>query len=119
MSDRDLNETELNTLFEAARRETAEPGADWLARVADDAARQTAAHRNSGSGRRSFWMQLGDLLGGWQMAGGMAMAGVAGLWIGFAQPGGLDPAGLALGASAEVDVLAGGSFDQTLLIWEQ
>lgn len=81
----------LEAMFAAARSAAAEPSADLLARVLADAEAvqdgraalatgPVAAPRGGGG----IWASILAALGGWGGAGGLAAAGLAGLWIGFA-----------------------------------
>jgi hypothetical protein len=111
MSDRnhDRNkDTELDLFFDAARRTRPDPSEALMVRVLADAldaqAQQTPVVRTA---RRSapLWMQLRDALGGWPALGGLAAAGVAGLFIGFSAPAGVgDLTATLLGQSADSDI---------------
>lgn len=50
---------------------------------------------------RSLWVQFGDLLGGWPAMGGLAMAGCAGLWMGFAPPATIEDVAASLFGTTE------------------
>ena len=81
----------LDSFFEAARRTGPEPSDDLLARVMADAAvhQPDASHdvERQPLGPRGIL----DMLGGWPTLGGLLTATVAGVWIGFSQPMGLEP----------------------------
>ena len=84
----------LDDYFVAARQTAPQPSADLMRRVMADAlAAQDAALAPRRSGlqhkRPGIWAQLREALGGWPAMGGLAMAGVMGLVIGIAAPGGL------------------------------
>jgi len=60
--------------------------------------------------RPGVWDTLMDLVGGWPAVGGMAAAGVAGLWLGIAPPVALETATVEfLGSTQTVDLFGGGS----------
>ncbi|MEI4487000.1 hypothetical protein V8J36_12460 [Frigidibacter sp. MR17.14] len=100
----------------AARR--VEPGTDFLSRVLGEALDEQLSLRAAAAsstvatqagGLRGFLARLRD---GWQVAGGLATAGLAGLWIGFAAPG------LASGLTSGLAAGLGGdeSADETLTL---
>ncbi len=99
---------EIEGLFAEARR-----GRDGLpgplaARIEADALRVQAGWRQMPQ-RRGIWDQLTALLGGWQGLGGLATAGMAGIWIGLAPPDFLpDPVGLIVATPAEADPFGDG-----------
>lgn len=113
MSDRNHDRHEdaaLEQFFDAARRDRAEPSEALMARVLADAldaqAGQAAQaqHARATRHRVLLWMQLRDALGGWPALGGLAAAGVAGLFIGFSAPAAVnDLAATILGQPAETD----------------
>lgn len=74
-------------LNQVAQQEPPVPS-DLMARVLIDAdyvqPRMITAKTNG------IWGTLLDMIGGWPAVGGIAMAGVAGLWIGVAPPSGFD-----------------------------
>ena len=83
------------------------PAPDFTARVLADAAR-VQAQISAAPSRKSptIFVQLGELLGGWPAMGGLATAGVAGLWIGLAPPAELEAyAAELLGTSETIDLL--------------
>jgi hypothetical protein len=96
------------------------PSDDLMARVLGDAAivqEQLAAVPT----RKpvSMWVQFGQLIGGWPALGGLAAAGVAGLWIGVAPPANLETfAAEMIGNTetvdlfgTEIDLIFGGEID--------
>jgi hypothetical protein len=110
MSDRNHNrndDAELDLFFDAARRSRPDPSEALMARVLADALdTQGQQMRVVRAARRPtpLWMQLRDALGGWPALGGLAAAGVAGLFIGFSAPAGMgDLTVTLLGQSAETD----------------
>lgn len=83
----------LESFFAAARKAPPEPSAAFLTRLAGAAEAVQAkalrpALRPAAAQRRGLLAQLAALIGGWGalggMAGGLATATVAGLWIGLA-----------------------------------
>lgn len=82
---------ELDDFFEAARAQTPEPDAAFLARVLADAeAAQTGfadpeRPAMPAPGRRGMMAAM-RALGGWPAAAGLSTATLAGLWIGIAPP---------------------------------
>ena len=77
----------LDDLFDAARAQVPTVPDDLMARVLNDAHfAQTAPTRAATS---SLLAGILDMIGGWPSVGGLAMAGVAGLWFGVAPPAAL------------------------------
>ncbi len=76
----------LDDLFAAARTDSrATPSPDLLARVLQEAeGLQVAEPTPVPPQRRSLWAALVAAVGGWPALSGVAMAGVAGVWIGVA-----------------------------------
>lgn len=88
-------ETELDDLF-AQARQTRLP-ADLQARILADAQHVQSDQKPSPIPpvRRGVWAQLQSAIGGWPALGGLAVAGLVGVWIGAASPSFLpDPAAL-------------------------
>ncbi len=55
--------------------------------------------------RQSLWDTFLDLIGGWPAVGGLAAAGVAGVWLGAAPPVGLESAAASLlGETEAIDL---------------
>ena len=82
----------LEDFFETARRTPTEPSEALVSRVLADA--------QSEAGRRAVatttpasrgWRAVLEGLGGWPALVGLGTATMAGLWIGFVQPVGVDP----------------------------
>ena len=118
MNDDKLTEEELDALFHAAQQDPGAPPAEWLARVVADAERELS-EPSAFIAPPSLWMQLVSALGGRPGLGGMALAGAAGLWIGFAPPALLgDPVGTTLGAESPVDLLSDDAFAFATLLDE-
>lgn len=73
----------LDDLF-ALRRETVPVASDDLmARILQDS---IAARTVASTPKPSFWQGFRDMIGGWPAVGGLAMAGVTGVWFGIAPP---------------------------------
>lgn len=89
-----MSDAELDALFEAGRERRAAPSAALMARVMEDAmaeARAAPVPVARGRGpRRARLAGLVAALGGWPALGGLATAGLVGVWIGYAAPGGFD-----------------------------
>jgi hypothetical protein len=86
-----LSDAEMDRLFEVAANDLAEPSADLLARVMDDAdmianERETVAPSQSNSAPHRKLAAFLRGIGGWPAVAGMAAATVAGVWIGYAPP---------------------------------
>ena len=88
---------ELEAFFAAARAEVPVPDDAFLARIAAEGAALQPAPRPAAPAvveapRGGFGVGLRGLLGaigGWPVLGGMVTAGLAGLWFGFADVGGI------------------------------
>ncbi|SFT77577.1 hypothetical protein [Sedimentitalea nanhaiensis] len=98
MAERDKDVTDLEDLFQAARRQgIALPDGLEDRIIADGLQVQRARQGRSASPRRASAgrvRQFLDLLGGWPAMGGLAMACATGIWLGFAPPQALpDPFG--------------------------
>ena len=108
----------LAAFFDAARAGGADPSPELLGRVLQDALdqqdRQAVARAAARPGARDArapgsalarnptlaaprWRELLALLGGWPGLGGLAAAGLVGVWIGYALPGDLAGDGFGLG----------------------
>lgn len=111
---------DLDDMLAVARHRHAEPSPELLARILSDAETvqdgRTTAPRSaprfvSGSGAVSgavsgFWRRvLGLLPGGAGATAGMATAALAGVWIGYAQPGNLSTVAAALWVDQRVDLI--------------
>ena len=86
-----LNDRTMDDLFAQARQEQAEPSPEFMARLLADidmvhAEQHLAVPTTPKDG---FLRGLWDTLGGWAGSGSLAAAAVAGLWVGIAQPTGL------------------------------
>ncbi|MEM0947746.1 MAG: hypothetical protein AAGK37_10095 [Pseudomonadota bacterium] len=93
----------LDDFFDAARDAPRRMPDSLLMRIAADAEREVSPP----SKRSRHRMGVLALLGGWPALGGLATATLAGVWIGVANPLGVDPLGLVGAgdvASAELSV---------------
>ena len=103
MSDREREDALLDAVFETARRQEVVPSDDLMARVLADAERERPGP--VAVARPGPWTRFLDGLGGWPALGGLAAAGVAGLWIGLAPPASVeDWAAEAFGAAETVSL---------------
>ena len=117
----DLAETELDKLLSAAASSAPEPSEALLARIMADADSVLAEHRaveGSAPGRARGWFGgFVDVIGGWPAIAGLATAMVAGIWIGYAQPGyvsGIADEALTVGTSYDLgDLMA--AYDTVLV----
>jgi len=73
----------LDDLFELARDQSAAPDDALMDRILADAADVT---RGGHAARVSVWDSFLEMIGGWPTVGGLAAAGVAGIWVGVAPP---------------------------------
>ncbi len=104
MTDRDQIELD-NLLAQTALMKPVVPQ-DLMARVMIDA--EQVQPRSNDVARRGIWASVLDMIGGWPGVGGLALAGVAGLWIGVAPPVGLESmATTVLGSTQTVDLFGG------------
>lgn len=78
-------------LNETAQRPDPVLGDDLMSRIlADAAAAQVASERSDKVDQTGGWRGWVETLGGWPVLGGMAMAGVTGLWLGVSPPAAID-----------------------------
>lgn len=114
-----MNMVDDHDEFDRLLAETSRPvgvSDDLMARVLGDAERISRMRRPV-----PVWEQMREAVGGWPALGGLAVASLAGLWIGFAPPAMLpDPAGLLVGAdnSAITDTWEAGFFDTAAILEE-
>lgn len=73
----------LDDLFALGRSQTPTPSDALMARVIQDA---QIAFVPDVQTPRSNWTGLFDFIGGWPSIGGLAVAGVTGVWFGVAPP---------------------------------
>lgn len=87
MTDASEKPDPLETDFAALKTQAAPPGDDLMARVMADAAVEQAAFMAPPvAARRPARVRFMALIGGWPSMAGLATAGLAGVWIGMAQP---------------------------------
>lgn len=94
---RRMTDDQLDDLFAAVRETRADASPDFLARVLADAyaAQPESAAMPAASAPRTapagLWARLSAAFGGGFGLAGVATAGLAGVWLGFAPPAGLSP----------------------------
>jgi len=102
----ETEEDKLETFFAAARAAPPVLSDAAVQRIVADAENARIAPRDTTRApvRRASWLpwltDIGSALGGWRAAGGIALAGLAGLWIGWADTAGLGAALLGTGEDA-------------------
>lgn len=74
----------IDAMFSEARAQSPAVSDDLIARVLADAA--AARPDRVVAQKQGVWVSILDLIGGWPSVGGLAMAGVAGIWVGVAPP---------------------------------
>ncbi len=80
----------LTELFAEARDADLQVPQHLMARVLIDADEQIAATAKAAQKpQQGLWSLLMTAIGGWPAVGGLAMAGVAGIWVGYAPPTGI------------------------------
>lgn len=83
-----IGEDQLERYFAEARLAAPLPGAALLDRIIADADAEAVRppalpqRAPAAAPRRSVWSDIANVFGGWRGLGGLATAGVAGLWIG-------------------------------------
>ncbi|MEL6570853.1 MAG: hypothetical protein AAFQ64_04285 [Pseudomonadota bacterium] len=104
----------VDALLDEAASQMPEVPAHLMAAVMLDAARLQPT-KAIVAPRPNLWDSFLDLIGGWPAMGGLAAAGLAGVWIGFAPPATLEAAtAQILGSSQTIDLFGGdalSSFD--------
>lgn len=85
----DKDDAFLDELFADARADDPVPSDALRARVLADAAAAMAGEPVDAVPGR-FWPNLAALLGGWPALGGVAAAGLAGLWVGITPPAAIE-----------------------------
>ncbi|MGB5558922.1 MAG: hypothetical protein WBN04_13035 [Paracoccaceae bacterium] len=111
----------LDQMLAAAAASAPEPSEALLARVLADAdavlAERQAGQGTVPGGPRGWLGGLVDVIGGWPAMAGLATATVAGIWIGYAQPGsisGIADEALTTGTSYDLgDLMA--AYDSVLV----
>lgn len=100
----DKDDALLEDLFEDARAADASVSDNLMARVLTDAA-MTPLNVTKPA---SLWSGLMDALGGWPALGGVAVAGVTGLWLGLAPPSSVEMiAADVLGTTTSISFMGG------------
>lgn len=90
MTEPDKDDIALDAFFAAARAEEPVPGDDLMGRIMADAALvQGRSAVAVAAPVASGWRGILAAIGGWPAMGGMAVATMAGLWIGISPPTGL------------------------------
>lgn len=102
------NDDMLDELFAQARADHVTPPDDLVARVLADAASVQAGRAAAEPPvRQGLWARTLDTIGGWPAVGGLATAGLVGLWIGVAPPDAVeDFAAPYLGDAVHVNILS-------------
>ncbi|MHA6262516.1 hypothetical protein ACXYMO_04880 [Arenibacterium sp. CAU 1754] len=111
------NNRDLDSLFQAARRDAAEMPAGLSNRILADAARVQAQSRapRPPRARQTWFAQLREALGGWYGMGGLAAACATGLWMGIAPPDIMpDPVQMVFGTQADLDLLSADDLSSVL-----
>lgn len=104
MTDRDMKH--LDDLLAKSAASAPVPSPDLMARVLADAATLQPRTTPVVHPKRSLIAQMLDMIGGWPALGGLATAGIAGLWIGVAPPFALETlAADVWGTTAQVDLM--------------
>lgn len=104
----DKDDAFLDKMFAAARAADADVPDHLLDRVLADAALVPVAVV-----RETFWAGLVAAIGGWPALGGVAMAGLIGVWVGFMPPAQIETfAADVLGTTTSVSFM--GDFDDLL-----
>lgn len=118
----------LEDLFAVARRDAPPMPEKLQAAILQDAAavqmqriqQETAVVPGRAPGIVRLWRQFSNAIGGWPALGGLAAAGVAGLWIGLAPPAFLpDPAEQFIAISSGSQLLTDAGYDVTLLMGDE
>lgn len=95
--DKMLKDDDLDALFTATRKRDEVASADFMGRLLGDAA-EVSASRAAQDGsptrvesiRPGFWALLADAIGGWRGGVAITSAMLVGIYIGFADPAGVD-----------------------------
>ena len=116
----------LDAFFAEARGRAPDPSPALVARVLADAEAEqarivrSAAPGAARSGLGSAWRGVLDMLGGWGGIGGLAAAGITGIWIGVSGTGALGVATAQVwgvdAAAADAEFVAGDLLTLTLAL---
>ncbi|KAJ55325.1 hypothetical protein ACMU_11560 [Actibacterium mucosum KCTC 23349] len=104
MTERDeqiKDEAALDALFDAVRADQPVPPAALFERVAQDALREMPQMAPMASPKRRGLGWVLAALGGWPTVTGLATATVAGVWLGYTEPGSLNAVTGAIWPSAD------------------
>ena len=105
MTDKDHVDAVLHDVAGVAPR----PDDALMARVLADAARVQDAPVQAAP-RPGIWAQISAALGGWPAMSGVALAGVAGLWVGMSPPAAIEDAAASIfGVTDAVSFLDAGA----------
>ncbi|HHI69588.1 MAG TPA: dihydroorotate dehydrogenase [Rhodobacteraceae bacterium] len=98
---------DLELYFAAERNSAVQPSNDLLRRVMADAeAALPDFERSADKAKSGVFSVLWRAIGGWPVVAGLAAATVAGVWIGFSQPAGIERvSAFYLGQSDEVNMV--------------
>jgi hypothetical protein len=102
----DPDQTQIDKMLAQAAAQRPPVPSDLMARIMIDAVQtQVRADAPTTTG---IWRSMLELIGGWPSVGGLAMAGIAGVWIGIAPPLGLEGmATTVLGSTQTIDLFGG------------
>jgi len=106
----------IDALFAQARTQSPGVPDDLMARVLADAADMLV--HSVAAPKPRIWPAFLELIGGWPSVGGLAMAGVAGIWVGIAPPASVTTwAADLIGSPVSIDLLSdtSGYFAEGLL----
>ncbi len=95
----------IDALFAQARTQSPAVSDDLMVRVLADAA-DMLVHPVVAP-KPALWPTFMELIGGWPSVGGLAMAGVAGIWVGVAPPASVTTwAADLIGSPVSIDLLS-------------
>lgn len=106
----------IDALFAQARTQSPAVPDDLMARVLADATDMLV--HSVAAPKPRIWPAFLELIGGWPSVGGLAMAGVAGIWVGIAPPASVTTwAADLIGSPVSIDLLSdtSGYFAEGLL----
>lgn len=96
----------IDAILANARAQQPQVSDDLLSRVLADAARMQPQPAPA----KPLWSTLLDMIGGWPSIGGLAVAGVAGVWVGFAPPAAVSSwTNDLIGTTVSIDLLGDGA----------
>lgn len=101
------NDDMLDDLFAQAREVSPKPNDDLMARVMADAAAVQPRPVAVSVARPGIAARILDAIGGWPAVSGLAMATVAGIWVGVAPPASVqDVTAAMMGDEVSIDLFA-------------